>query len=59
MAWSMPVITTLVGNCELGQEVYIGLTWADSGSDIITGERLPRKLPMQPLYDPQMHKMKC
>ena len=37
MALSMLVITALVGTRELGQEVYIALTKADSGRGIIAG----------------------
>jgi len=37
MALSMLVITALVGTRELGQEVYIGLTKADTGRGIIAG----------------------
>jgi glycine betaine/proline transport system permease protein len=37
MALSMLVITALVGTRELGQEVYIALTKADTGRGIIAG----------------------
>jgi glycine betaine/proline transport system permease protein len=37
MALSMLVITALVGTRDLGQEVYIALTKADTGRGIIAG----------------------
>ncbi|MFV2093463.1 MAG: ABC transporter permease, partial [Hyphomicrobiales bacterium] len=37
MALSMLVITALVGTRELGQEVYIALTKADTGQGIVAG----------------------
>ena len=37
MALSMLVITALVGTRELGQEVYIALTKADTGRGIVAG----------------------
>ena len=37
LALSMLVITALVGTRELGQEVYIALTKADTGRGIVAG----------------------
>ena len=37
MALSMLVITALVGTRDLGQEVYIALTKADTGRGIVAG----------------------
>jgi len=37
MALSMLVITALVGTRELGQEVYIALTKADTGKGLVAG----------------------
>jgi glycine betaine/proline transport system permease protein len=37
MALSMLVITALVGTRDLGQEVYIALTKADTGGGIVAG----------------------
>ena len=37
MALSMLVITALVGTRDLGQEVYIALTKADSGRGLVAG----------------------